>query len=276
MHPKPALRGGWRWSAVALLVLLALAGTVGSAEAKRVGVVGDCTPGADWGTLNQAYADQVLTLVNQHRTAMGLTALVVSPTLTKSATWKSLHMANYRYLAHDDPGLPAARTTADRLQTCGYPIGSVGWGENIAYGYATPDAVMTAWLNSSGHRANIENGSFRAIGIGVARSANGTYYWTQNFGTFADGGGSTAPPPAPSKPTVAFTQKPGNLQRTATFAWTTTGSPTTVTCTLDGSAVTPCTSPLTVGTLRKRGSHTFTVTATNAAGSASARHSWYA
>ena len=63
----------------------------------------------------------------------------------------------------------------------------MGWGENIAYGYASPDAVMAGWLNSPGHRANIENASFRAIGIGVVRASNGTYYWTQNFGTLADG-----------------------------------------------------------------------------------------
>ena len=185
-HPA-GLRAGWRWIAAALLALLVLSTAIGQAHAARRGVVGDCTPGSDWGTLNQAAADQVLALVNQHRTAMGLTALAVSPTLTKSANWKSLHMSYYRYMSHDDPGPPAARTTADRLQTCGYPIGSVGWGENIASGYASPDAVMTAWLNSPGHRANIENASFRAIGIGVVITPSGTY-WTQNFGTLADGG----------------------------------------------------------------------------------------
>src|SRR3954451_21514226 len=136
-------RAGWRWMLTALLALLILSVGLTQARPAHAAVVGDCTPGSDWGTLDQAYTDQVLALVNQHRTAMGLTALVVSPTLTKSANWKSLHMANYGYMAHDDPAPPIARTTGDRLQTCGYPIGSVGWGENIAYGYATPDAVMT-------------------------------------------------------------------------------------------------------------------------------------
>ena len=199
MHAEtPAgLRAGWRWTAAALLALLVLSTAVAQAHAARRGVVGDCTPGSDWGTLDQAAADQVLALVNQHRTALGLTALVVSPTLTKSANWKSLHMANYRYMAHDDPAPPVARTTGDRLQTCGYPIGSVGWGENIASGYANPDAVMTGWLDSSGHRANIENASYRAIGIGVVLNAGGTYYWTQDFGTLADGAALAPPPPPP-------------------------------------------------------------------------------
>ena len=114
-------RAGWTWTVVALLALLALSLATGSARSARVAVVGDCAPGADWGALNASYADQVLALVNQHRTAMGLTALAVSPTLTKSASWKSLHMAHYRYMTHDDPGPPAARTTDDRLQACGYP-----------------------------------------------------------------------------------------------------------------------------------------------------------
>ena len=97
----------------------------------------------------------MLTLVNQHRTAMGLTALQVSPTLTASAQWKSLHMAYYQYMDHDDPAPPVARAWSDRLAACGYPSASEG--ENIAYGYATAQDVMTGWLNSPGHRANIES-----------------------------------------------------------------------------------------------------------------------
>ena len=56
-------------------------------------------------------------------------------------------------------------------------------GENIAYGYPTPQDVMTGWLNSPGHKANIENASYRAIGIGAAGS---TVFWAQDFGTTDD------------------------------------------------------------------------------------------
>jgi len=51
-------------------------------------------------------------------------------------------------------------------------------GENIAKGQTTPQAVMTAWMNSSGHRANILNASFTQIGVGYVASGN---YWTQEF-----------------------------------------------------------------------------------------------
>ena len=51
-------------------------------------------------------------------------------------------------------------------------------GENIAMGYATPEAVVNAWMNSSGHRANILNSSYTRIGVGYVESGN---YWTQHF-----------------------------------------------------------------------------------------------
>jgi uncharacterized protein YkwD len=150
--------------------------------------VGNCAAGPAWGTVSTTFASQVVTLVNQHRKALGLVPLQVSKTLTSSAAWKSLHMGLYGYMAHDDSAPPVARKVSDRLSACGYPAypsGSAGWGENIAYGYATPAAVMTGWLNSPGHRANIENASYRVIGVGVARNARGVYYWTEDFGTRA-------------------------------------------------------------------------------------------
>ena len=82
MHvSSPAgVRAGWRWAVVALVALLAVSVTVGTASPARVAkaaIVGeDRTPGADWGTLDASYAQQVLTLVNQHRAAMGLSALL--------------------------------------------------------------------------------------------------------------------------------------------------------------------------------------------------------
>jgi uncharacterized protein YkwD len=49
-------------------------------------------------------------------------------------------------------------------------------------GYRTPAAVMAGWMDSDGHRANILNCDFEAIGVGLARDSNGTAYWTQVFG----------------------------------------------------------------------------------------------
>ena len=50
--------------------------------------------------------------------------------------------------------------------------------ENIAKGQSTPQEVVNAWMNSSGHRANILNASYSKIGVGYVASGN---YWTQMF-----------------------------------------------------------------------------------------------
>ena len=58
-----------------------------------------------------------------------------------------------------------------------------GWmGENIAYGFPTVSSVMEAWMDSSGHRANILRPQFTHVGLGVKRDASGRRYWVQNFG----------------------------------------------------------------------------------------------
>ena len=258
---------------VLLGAAVAAVGVLGAATPARA-AVGNCTPDAAWGVADATLASQVVALVNQHRQALGLATLAVSPTLTASADWKSLHMGYYGYLQHDDPAPPVARTVSDRLAACAYPIGTVGWGENIAYGYATPQAVMTAWLNSSGHRANIENPSYRAIGVGVARGLNGLYYWTQDFGTLLDSA-TTPPVPTVTAPTVALTSGPplSTSSTSASFAWSTSGSPTSVTCSLDGGAAATCSSPRTYAGLAA-GTHRFVVRVANTAGSASATYGW--
>jgi uncharacterized protein YkwD len=171
-----------------LLALAALAAALLAPNAAPASAADTCTPGAAWGTVSSTFASQVVALVNKHRRSLGLARLQVSRTLTRSASWKSLNMGYYGYMAHDDPARPVARTVFERLAACGYPAypsGRAGWGENIAYGYATPADVMTRWLNSPEHRANIENPTYRAIGVGIARNAKGVYYWTEDFGTQA-------------------------------------------------------------------------------------------
>jgi hypothetical protein len=173
------------------------AGRQGGATA----ALGDCSPGANWGTVRADLAAQVVAAVNQHRAGIGLGGLAESATLRAAAVWKARHMAAYGYMAHDDPAPPVARSVGDRVAACGYTGG--GWGENIAHGYPSTAAVMQGWLSSPGHKANIERASFRAIGVGVAAAANGTLYWAQVFGTVADSGvPPTAPPPAPPPPAV--------------------------------------------------------------------------
>lgn len=186
-HPRPrsSIAGG-------LGLLLALLAAALLAGATPAAAAVNCSPSAGWGTNRPDLASQVVALVNQYRASNGLGALSYSPSLTAASTWKSLHMAGYGYFAHSDPAPPVARDAFQRARDCDYR-GST-WGENIAWGYPSPQAVVTGWINSPGHRANILNTSFTTTGVGVAASASGTLLWTQNFGNDA---GSPAPAPAP-------------------------------------------------------------------------------
>jgi uncharacterized protein YkwD len=213
--------------------------------APAVARAANCTPDPAWGTPNAAYAAQVAVQLNQQRAANGLGPLVVSPLLTNSAEWKSLHMAYYGYLDHSDPAPPVARTADVRIADCGYTF-EAAIGENIAEGFNTPSSVMSAWMGSEGHRENILGASFTAMGVGVATSPGGTYFWTVDFGGYADPGSvaagadptpapAPAAPPAPSKP-VATTPPSTTSPPTGSTPTTATPTPTGGTTTVGGGS----------------------------------------
>lgn len=184
--------------AAGALVVLALGAVVATVVATAPAAT-NCSPSSSWGTNRPDFASQVVTLVNQHRATIGRGPLSESATLTASSVWKSLHMANYGYFGHDDPAPPVSRSAFQRARDCDY-AGST-WGENIAYGYTSPQSVMNGWLASPGHRANIESLNYTTIGVGVAANAGGVLYWTQNFGNDAGASPPTPPPPpAPAPP----------------------------------------------------------------------------
>jgi uncharacterized protein YkwD len=179
------------------------------APASVAAPVGDCQAGTGWPAALPDAAAGVVQRVNAHRAERGLAPLAVSPTLTVAAEWKARHMAQYGYMAHDDPAPPVQRTPFERMEACGYPAQTLR-GENVAAGYDTPASVMQGWLGSPDHRANLERADFAAVGVGVARSAAGTHYWAQDFGSVADAGSllpqapafpPPAPPPAPPEAT---------------------------------------------------------------------------
>ena len=185
--------------AVLALVCAIAAGTVGSTAppARAIAAAGDCSPGSDWGTLRADLAAQTVDLVNAHRATLGLRQLAVGSALQAAAVWKARHMAKYGYMAHDDPAPPVSRSTGERMAACGV-TGS--WGENIAAGFPSPASVVSGWLNSPGHRANIENPNYVSMGSGAAASASGQLYWAHTFSS--SGSGSPPPPPPPPPPPV--------------------------------------------------------------------------
>nr|WP_317623435.1 CAP domain-containing protein [Streptomyces noursei] len=113
-------------------------------------------------------------LVNQERTKAGCSPLTLNEKLTKAAQDHSRDMADHGNMSHtgSDGSDPGARIT-----TAGYNWGS--YGENVAYGYDTPESVMAGWMSSPGHKRNILDCSFKEIGVGLAQPGS---YWMQDFG----------------------------------------------------------------------------------------------
>ncbi|WP_416979463.1 CAP domain-containing protein [Streptomyces sp. T028] len=120
-------------------------------------------------------AAEVLKLVNEERAKVGCSALSANSALSDLAEKFSDDMAARGFFDHTDPD---GKSPWDRAEKAG--ISSLG-GENIARGQADAAAVMEAWMNSPGHKANILNCDFKTLGVGVHFGSGGPW-WTQDFG----------------------------------------------------------------------------------------------
>lgn len=124
----------------------------------------------------KAIENEVVRLVNVERSQNGLMALTNNWQLARVARYKSTDMAVINYFDHTSPTYGSPFTM---MQSFGLKFSAAG--ENIALGQRTPAEVMTAWMNSPGHRANILNPSYTNIGVGLAKNSSGVCYWTQEF-----------------------------------------------------------------------------------------------
>ena len=125
------------------------------------------------GTSASSYEQQVVTLVNAERAKYGLAALTLDETLCGYARVKSQDMHDQGYFSHTSPtyGSPF-----DMMRLFGVSYRSAG--ENNSMGYSTPEAVVAAWMNSEGHRANILSANYTTLGVGYVEDGG---YWTQWF-----------------------------------------------------------------------------------------------
>jgi uncharacterized protein YkwD len=108
-----------------------------------------------------------LCVLNQQRRAHGLRPLRADNGLAKAALGHSKDMVAHRYFAHESRSGAAftARMPRSRFHILGE---NIGWASGR---FATPRAMVQAWMHSAGHRANILQPRYRAIGIGVAFGA---------------------------------------------------------------------------------------------------------
>ena len=129
-----------------------------------------------------------LCLLNRERAAHGLRALRFDGRLTRAAQGHSNDMVAHRYFAHESrSGSPFSA----RIKHTGWTRHRRSWtvGENIAWGTrgrATPRSIVASWMHSAGHRANILNGRFHVIGIGIATgtpNGGGGATYSTDFGS---------------------------------------------------------------------------------------------
>jgi uncharacterized protein YkwD len=124
---------------------------------------------------------EILGLVNQQRVRSGLAPLKFSARLAVVARGHSYDMAMRHYLAHNSPDGVAP---ADRISGVGIGYRTVGeniyMDENADTG-DVPQRAMNGWLKSPEHLANIVSGKFTETGVGIAHSADGSTYVTQDF-----------------------------------------------------------------------------------------------
>ncbi len=121
-----------------------------------------------------AYGLRITELVNEHRTAAGLAPVQYSAQVSKAAQTRAVEIE--KSFSHTRPdGRYFSTVFAEHGLSYRYA------GENIAWGQKSPEEVVTAWMNSAGHRANIMNAKFTTLGVGYRQNARGVNYFTQLF-----------------------------------------------------------------------------------------------
>jgi uncharacterized protein YkwD len=122
---------------------------------------------------SQTYETSVYNNTNAQRAKQDRVRLKGARCLDTYAERQARRMANEQRMYHQQLG--------PILAACKLSI----VGENVAYGYSNGRAAVTAWMNSSGHRANILNTKYRLIAVGAAQDDDGRWYVAQVFGRSA-------------------------------------------------------------------------------------------
>lgn len=143
--------------------------------------------------------DALLRAVNDYRASRGLATVVVSPTLQAAAQFMADDVAR-----HGFPAVPHrstdGRTARQRMSDAGYPVSASFSSEIIAWGAPSVDGAMRLWLNSPPHWAELNDGRYRAAGLGVACGGAFPCVWVVTFGSVVDR------PPLPQFQTAFYTQ----------------------------------------------------------------------
>ena len=109
------------------------------------------------------FAEEVLRLCNEERKKLGLAPLKLSDDLNFIAQIRTDEQTEVGEISHTRPNGTSWHSVFGNIR-----ISKRTWGENLIQGYASPEAVVEAWMNSPGHKANILRPSFKQLGVGVS------------------------------------------------------------------------------------------------------------
>ena len=116
--------------------------------------------------------EEILELVNNHRSSIGLPILIRNETADNLVIEHTNYMISEGTIGHDN--------FSERSEQLQLEENAVSVGENVAFGFPTAATVVTGWLESPGHRENIE-GNYAYTGIAAIQNTQGQYYYTQIF-----------------------------------------------------------------------------------------------
>lgn len=124
---------------------------------------------------SQTFAEEFMLILNEHRESLSLDPITLSASLSEIASEHSLNMAEKKIVfGHEG----FSSRCAEARQALG---GGNLCAENVAMGQKSPKQAFDAWINSPGHRANIEQSRHSHTGFGFAKSVEGKWYWTEIF-----------------------------------------------------------------------------------------------
>lgn len=153
-----------------------------------VPTIGYCDGARDWDPQWSEFEEQVLALVNEHRSVgadcrtAGMfkpsAPLAMEPALRCAARLHSADMDARDFFAHDNP---SGESPFVRMEQAGYTYSTAG--ENIAAGSPDAAGTMAQWMSSDGHCSNIMNPTFEHVGVGYHPGGEHDHLWTQTFAT---------------------------------------------------------------------------------------------
>lgn len=120
-----------------------------------------------------AFESEIVSLINAHRTSIGLNTLGTLNIVSSVADGHTNYMIEVGQVNHDN--------FSQRASTLMAEAGAKTVGENVAYGFSTAEGVVKGWLNSDSHRKILENADYTHFGISVETNATNKNYFTNIF-----------------------------------------------------------------------------------------------